>query len=223
MFKNNKVNLSLAILVLFFLFSGCSSEKIESQSTTPTLNFNQNNNKQNINKYMVNPENFSDLVSLYSKAIIKTNVGNIEVKFYNQESPKTVNNFLNLAQLGFYNGIKFHRVMEGFMIQVGDPLTKEDNTSLYGTGGPGYAFADEFNNHKLVTGSFAMANKGKDTNGSQFFIVTADSTPWLDGLHTNFGQVVSGMDVVKKIETVETNSRDLPLEDIIILEVELLK
>lgn len=214
---------------MFFLFSACSNENVEKQANPPALNLealnnNQNNiNNQNINKYMVNPENFTDLVSQYSKAIIKTSVGNIEIKFYSKDSPKTVNNFLNLAQLGFYNGIKFHRVMEGFMIQVGDPLTKEDDTSRYGTGGPGYSFADEFNTHKIVTGSVAMANSGPNTNGSQFFIVTAESTPWLDGLHTNFAEVVSGMSVVKKIETTETNSRDLPLEDITILEVELLK
>ena len=174
-------------------------------------------------KDMTKPENFSDLVSIYSKAKIKTNLGTIEVKFYNSDSPKTVNNFMNLAQAGFYNGIKFHRVIKDFMIQVGDPLTKEDNTMLYGTGGPGYTFADEINNHKLVAGSLAMANAGKNTNGSQFFIVTAEATSWLDGAHTNFGQVVSGMDVVKKIEAADTNARDLPLSDIVILEVELLK
>ena len=174
-------------------------------------------------KDMTKPENFSDLVSIYSKAKIKTNLGTIEVKFYNSDSPKTVNNFMNLAQAGFYNGVKFHRIIKDFMIQGGDPLTKEDNTMLYGTGGPGYTFADEINNHKLVAGSLAMANAGKNTNGSQFFIVTAEATPWLDGNHTNFGQVVSGMDVVKKMEAADTNARDLPLSDIVILEIELLK
>lgn len=174
-------------------------------------------------KDMTKPENFSDLVSVYSKAKIKTNLGTIEVKFYNSDSPKTVNNFMNLAQAGFYNGIKFHRIIKDFMIQAGDPLTKEDNTMLYGTGGPGYSFEDEINNHKLVAGSFAMANAGPNTNGSQFFIVTAEATPWLDGKHTNFGELTSGMDVVKKIEAAETNSRDLPLSDVVILEVELLK
>lgn len=174
-------------------------------------------------KDMINPENFKDLVGIYSRAIIKTSLGNIEVKFYNLESPKTVNNFMNLAQMEFYNGIKFHRVIKDFMIQVGDPLTKGDEVALYGTGDPGYKFADEFNNKKLVAGSLAMANSGKDTNGSQFFIVTAPTTPWLDGKHTNFAEVVSGMDVVKKIEASDTNMRDLPLEDIVILSVELLK
>ena len=174
-------------------------------------------------KDMTKPENFSDLIAIYSKAKIKTNLGTIEVKFHKAESPKTVNNFMNLAQAGFYDGVKFHRIIKDFMIQGGDPLTKEDNEMLYGTGGPGYSFEDEINNHKLVAGSFAMANSGKNTNGSQFFIVTAEATSWLDGNHTNFGQVVSGMDVVKKIEAADTNARDLPLSDVIILEIELLK
>ena len=189
------------------------------------INLSEETSKEEVSqkKDMIKPENFSDLVSLYSKAKIKTNLGTIEVKFYNSESPKTVNNFMNLAQAGFYNGIKFHRIIKDFMIQAGDPLTKEDNTMVYGTGGPGYSFEDEINNHKLVIGSLAMANSGKNTNGSQFFIVTAEATPWLDGNHTNFGQVVSGMDIVKKIEAVDTNTRDLPLNDIVILEVELLK
>lgn len=189
------------------------------------INLSEETSKEEVSqkKDMTKPENFSDLVSLYSKAKIKTNLGTIEVKFYNSESPKTVNNFLNLAQSGFYNGVKFHRIIKDFMIQAGDPLTKEANTMLYGTGGPGYSFEDEINNHKLVAGSFAMANAGKNTNGSQFFIVTAEATPWLDGNHTNFGQVVSGMDVVKKMEAADTNARDLPLNDIVILEIELLK
>ena len=190
------------------------------------INLSEETSKEEVSQkkdMTIGPNNYEDLVSLYSKAKIKTNLGTIEVKFYNSESPKTVNNFLNLAQSGFYNGVKFHRIIKDFMIQAGDPLTKESNTMLYGTGGPGYTFEDEINNHKLVAGSFAMANAGKNTNGSQFFIVTAEATPWLDGNHTNFGQVVSGMDVVKKMEAADTNARDLPLNDIVILEVELLK
>ncbi len=172
---------------------------------------------------MINPNEFSDLVSQYNKAKITTNMGVIEVQFFNQDSPNTVNNFLNLAQMGFYDGIKFHRVMENFMIQAGDPLTKENNTALYGTGGPGYVFSDEINNHKLVQGSFAMANAGPNTNGSQFFIVTTESTPWLDGNHTNFGRVISGMDVAMNISSVEVGPRDLPVQDVVIEKIELLK
>jgi len=158
----------------------------------------------------------------YSGAIIKTNQGNIEVKFY-PESPITVNNFMNLATSGFYDGTKFHRVIKDFMIQGGDPLSKESNASVYGTGGPDYKFADEFNSHKLVAGSLAMANSGPGTNGSQFFIVTLDATPWLDGKHTNFAEVIGGMEVVKAIEASETNSRDLPMKDVIVNSIELVK
>ena len=109
------------------------------------------------------------------------------------------------------------------MIQGGDPLSKESDNSVWGTGGPGYQFQDEINSHKLVAGSLAMANAGAGTNGSQFFIVTASATPWLDGHHTNFGEVVSGMDVVKKIEAVATGANDRPLTDIVINSIELLK
>lgn len=175
------------------------------------------------NNNMKSIEQHEDLVKEYSQAVIKTNLGNITVEFYGAESPVTVNNFLNLAKDGFYDGIKFHRIIKGFMIQGGDPLTKTADVSLYGTGGPGYKFQDEFNTKKLVAGSLAMANSGPGTNGSQFFIVTATETPWLDGRHTNFGQVVSGMDIVQKIEAVETGANDRPLEDVVIQGVELLK
>lgn len=151
-------------------------------------------------------------------ATLVTNLGDIVIAFY-PESPKTVSNFLTLARKGFYDGVKFHRVIDGFMVQTGDPNSKDDDWSNDGTGGPGYAFADEFNNHPLVRGSVAMANSGPDTNGSQFFIVTAKATPWLDGKHTNFGYVVSGMDVVDSIQKAETNENDHPLKDIIIQRV----
>lgn len=173
------------------------------------------------------PVEQNDLAKQYSQAILKTSLGDITVKFYAAESPVTVNNFLKLAQSGFYNGTKFHRVIKDFMIQGGDPLSKESNTSVWGTGGPGYKFADEFNDHKLVAGSLAMANSGPDTNGSQFFIVTAAATSWLDRHHTNFGEVVSGMDVVRKIEAVETVNPEIrddrPVKDVVINSVELLK
>jgi cyclophilin family peptidyl-prolyl cis-trans isomerase len=174
-------------------------------------------------KTMLAPDQQPDLLKQYSQALIKTNYGDIKVKFYGADSPVTVNNFLYLAKEGFYNGVKFHRVIKDFMIQGGDPLSKGTDTSIWGTGGPGYQFKDEFNSHKLVAGSLAMANSGANTNGSQFFIVTAASTPWLDGHHTNFGEVVSGMDVVKKIEAVETGTNDRPVKDVVISGVELLK
>ncbi|MCG2695473.1 peptidylprolyl isomerase [Candidatus Parcubacteria bacterium] len=154
---------------------------------------------------------------------MKTNFGDIKVEFYGQESPLTVNNFLNLAKIGFYNNTKFHRVMKDFMIQGGDPNSKDDDWSNDGTGGPGYSFQDEFNSHKLVRGSLAMANSGPNTNGSQFFIVTSEATPWLDNKHTNFGYVVEGMDIVEKIEAVEVNEQDHPVEDVVVESMELAK
>jgi cyclophilin family peptidyl-prolyl cis-trans isomerase len=172
---------------------------------------------------MQSPDKQENLTKTYSQAIIKTNLGNITVKFYAAESPLTVNNFLNLAQAGFYNGTKFHRVIKDFMIQGGDPLSKEGDARYWGTGGPDYRFKDEFNTHKLVLGSLAMANSGADTNGSQFFIVTISETPWLDGKHTNFGQVTDGLDIVKKIEATPTGMNDRPLEDVVINSIELLK
>lgn len=187
---------------------------IEPKSTTTSSTVN-NNMDRTLNGQ-------EDLFKTYSSAIIKTNLGNVEVKFY-QESPITVNNFMNLAKSGFYNGTKFHRVIKDFMIQGGDPLTKTADVTMYGTGGPDYRFADEFNNHKLVAGNLAMANSGPATNGSQFFIVTLDETPWLDGKHTNFGEVVTGMEVVKAIEATETGARDLPVSEIVIKNIELVK
>jgi len=168
------------------------------------------------------PENAQDETSLINQAIIKTNFGDISVRFYSDESPETVKNFLDLAKKGFYNGTKFHRVIKDFMIQGGDPNSKDDDWSNDGMGGPGYKFDDEFNNHKLVRGSLAMANSGPNTNGSQFFIVTAESTPWLDGHHTNFGYIENGMDVIDKIEATEVNENDHPLKDIAIENIVLL-
>lgn len=183
--------------------------------------------KQEITKQEknMNPDQskFEDLVKEFTHAVIKTNLGDITVEFYGKDSPKTVNNFLNLAKLGFYDSTRFHRVIKDFMIQGGDPNSKSDDWSTHGTGGPSYRFADEFNAHKLVKGSLAMANSGPNTNGSQFFIVTAAETPWLDGHHTNFGQVTAGLDVVTKIEASKTNQNDHPLDDVTINSIELKK
>jgi cyclophilin family peptidyl-prolyl cis-trans isomerase len=140
-------------------------------------------------------------------AEIQTKFGNVEVELFADDAPETVANFVKLAKDGYYDGLIFHRVIPGFMVQGGCP--KGD-----GTGGPGYTFKDEFNDHKIVKGTLAMANAGPGTNGSQFFIVTADSTPWLDGKHTNFGQVTSGMDAVFAIVNVDRDGRDKPLEDV---------
>ena len=215
---------------LVLTLSACTSQNNENNSLNndaSDLNsvitpIEQSSNSIN-NTSMKTPDQQEDLLKEYSQAIIKTSLGDVTVKFYSSDSPVTVNNFLNLAKEGFYDGTRFHRVIKDFMIQAGDPLSKESNTSMWGTGGPGYQFKDEFNTHKLVAGSLAMANSGPATNGSQFFIVTAESTPWLDGHHTNFGEVVSGMDIVKKIETTVTGQNDRPETDIFINSVELVK
>jgi cyclophilin family peptidyl-prolyl cis-trans isomerase len=149
-----------------------------------------------------------------SSATLHTNHGAIEVELFDDDAPKTVENFRKLAGDGFYDGVIFHRVIKGFMIQGGDPTGT-------GTGGPGYTFEDEINDHKIVRGALAMANAGPGTNGSQFFIVTTDAAPWLDGKHTVFGQVTSGMDAVDSIEGAPTGARDKPVDDALIERVEL--
>jgi peptidyl-prolyl cis-trans isomerase B (cyclophilin B) len=149
-----------------------------------------------------------------SEATLHTNAGPIAVTFFDDDAPKTVENFRKLAGDGFYDGLIFHRVIKDFMIQGGDP----EGT---GTGGPGYTFEDEFNDHKVVRGALAMANAGPDTNGSQFFIVTTDAAPWLDGKHTVFGEVTSGMDAVDAIEGTATGPGDRPTEPQVIERVEL--
>lgn len=170
-----------------------------------------------------NKDDDLSFIKKYDGAIIKTTKGDITVKFYNDDAPKTVDNFFKLAAKDFYDGIRFHRVIEGFIIQAGDPNSKDDNWSDDGTGGPGYTFNDEINSKKLVEGSVAMANSGPNTNGSQFFIVTAKSTPLLDGKYTNFGEVTGGMDIVRKIEKVDTDANDHPKENIEIKSVKFLE
>ena len=141
-----------------------------------------------------------------STATMKTSEGDIVLELFDEDAPKTVSNFKKLASDGFYDGLVFHRVIDDFMIQGGCPQGT-------GTGGPGYTFEDEINDHKVVRGALAMANAGPNTNGSQFFIVTLEATPWLDGKHTVFGQVTDGMDVVDKLEGLPTDGRDKPRED----------
>jgi cyclophilin family peptidyl-prolyl cis-trans isomerase len=148
-----------------------------------------------------------------SQATMHTNHGPIELELFEDDAPKTVENFVKLSQDGYYDGLIFHRVIKDFMIQGGCPQGT-------GTGGPGYEFEDEINDHKIVRGALAMANRGPDTNGSQFFIVTTDAAPWLDGKHTVFGEVRSGMEAVDSIEGTETGAQDRPKEDAVIERVE---
>ena len=195
-----------------------TADDINSSSNRVTPEPNNINNNQNSTMSEKQLKNIT-------QAVIKTNLGNFTLKFYSDDAPKTVENFIKLAASGFYNGTKFHRVIKGFMIQGGDPFSKDNSLkNQWGTGGPGYEFKDEINNHKLVKGSLAMANSGPNTNGSQFFMVTADATPWLDGKHTNFGEVIEGMDVIDKIQNVKTEGPgaiDRPVEDVIIEGIDL--
>jgi cyclophilin family peptidyl-prolyl cis-trans isomerase len=196
----NIMKLKFLFIILFgaFILSGCAQKAAQPEKNMPQE---------------------------YQGAILHTNLGDIRVEFFSGKSPNTVNNFIKLAAAGFYDNTKFHRVIPDFMIQGGDPNSKDDDWSNDGTGGPGYQFADEFNDEKLVRGSLAMANSGPDTNGSQFFIVTAAATPWLDGKHTNFGRVTVGMDVIIKIENLPVNDPNVnhPTVDAVIKSVELIK
>jgi len=173
------------------------------------------NNTETSTETSTTPENTKIM-----NAILHTSMGNIEIEFFDTQAPKTVENFNKLAKDGFYNGTKFHRVIKGFMIQGGDPLTKDDTKiAMWGTGGPGYQFADELGkenqSNKNDVGTIAMANSGPNTNGSQFFINVAANN-FLDTKHTVFGKVTAGMDVVKKIENVKTATGDRPVDPVII-------
>ena len=156
-------------------------------------------------------------------AKMQTNFGEIKLELFSSDAPKTVENFIKLVDSGFYDGTKFHRVIKGFMIQGGDPLSGDDSLkSRWGTGGPGYAFTDEIhsNNHNVI-GTISMANAGPDTNGSQFFINTKDNN-FLDTKHTVFGKVIEGMDIIKKIEEVATEGPDRPIDSVIIESIKMI-
>src|SRR5687768_11051980 len=147
-------------------------------------------------------------------ATMRTSEGPIRIELFEEDAPQTVGNFKKLAGDGFYDGVIFHRIIPDFMIQGGDPTGT-------GMGGPGYEFEDEFNDHRVVRGALAMANAGPNTNGSQFFIVTAEDASWLDGKHTVFGRVTSGMDVVDRISQAERDANDRPRKPVTIERVEL--
>lgn len=218
----------LLVLVVPLALAGCqavqqendnkdTSEPIILNQTTVTtqdpqpIETNEAENSEQVT------EDATQEVGEVTQATFKTSMGDITVLLYKDDSPKTVENFVKLASEGFYDGVKFHRVIADFVIQAGDPLSKDDSKPhLWGTGGPGYTFEDEINDHKLVKGSLAMANAGPNTNGSQFFIVTAASTPWLDGRHTNFGEVTEGLEVVEAIGAVGTGAQDRPIEPVVI-------
>ena len=206
----------ILIVVFIFMFSANENEYEDMNINTENNNMSKNNTQNTKNE---------DKVIF---ALMKTNFGDIKLELFKEDAPNTVENFIKLSNDGFYNGTLFHRVIPNFMIQGGDPNSKNNDWLTHGTGGPGYTFTDEFNDNKLVRGVLAMANAGPNTNGSQFFIITAESTPWLDGKHTAFGKVSQGMNVVKKIESAETtgnqgNPPDHPIEDVIIESIEIIE
>lgn len=179
-----------------------------------------NKTEQNKIESDINVNNLIEYNEKNMKATIQTNKGNIVLELYAEQTPNTAGNFAKLAKEGFYDGTKFHRVIEGFMIQGGDPQTKDDSLQMmWGTGGPGYQFADEIvADLSNVTGTISMANAGPNTNGSQFFINVADNT-FLDGKHAVFGRVLEGMDIVFAISQAEKNQRDVPVEPIVLEKV----
>jgi len=204
--------------VTFKIINNNSRDLSDANNSKITMN-NETNNANSANVNAAIPES-NTVFTMFD-----TNLGSIKFELFKVDAPNTVANFIKLAEAGFYDGVKFHRVIKDFMVQSGDPNSKDSDWSNDGMGGPGYAFKDEINSHKLVKGILAMANVGPDTNGSQFFIVTIDSTPWLDGKHTAFGKVTEGMDVVLKIENAKTDKDrgDHPIEDIVIKSVKIIK
>lgn len=232
------------IVLAIIVFSGCSSpetqditkrsgenvsnkESEKSNNSLSEKNMNSNQEPLEVSDEQNKPFDLAtlDLKDKYNFAILKTNYGDIKLKFYSADAPMAVNNFLKLASDKFYDGAKFHRVIKGFMIQGGDPFSKDDSMKdKWGTGGPGYKFKDELKGtEKYPQGTLAMANSGPNTNGSQFFIVTASPGYPLPSKYTVFGQVIEGMNVALKIENVKTEANDRPEENVIINNVELLK
>jgi cyclophilin family peptidyl-prolyl cis-trans isomerase len=199
----------------FLLFNAQRGDEPQNNLQTPEselpINIMQEQNQEEVTTYDTN-----------RTVVLKTNHGDITIELFLTKAPITAGNFLKLAEADFYNGVKFHRVIPGFMIQGGDPNTRNGNRNLYGTGGPGYTIPDEFIlGLSNVTGTISMANAGPNTGGSQFFINTVDNTD-LDGRHAVFGRVVEGMDVVRAIERVRVGERDIPVEPVIIQSVEVL-
>jgi peptidylprolyl isomerase len=232
---NKKILFLISISFLIITLSGCTKKQISfdhsnglgygfSTEDPSDLVVDTNNLENNLEKNMN-----QEILKKYSKAEFQTSLGNFTIEFYNEKMPITVANFLNLADSGFYDGIKFHRVIKGFMIQAGDPLSKDNSMKdIWGMGGPGYKIQDEFTEGlSNVSGTISMANSGPNTGGSQFFINLADNI-YLDfdkeplsSKHPVFGRVVSGMDVVDKISKVKTELNDRPETPVVINKISL--
>lgn len=190
--------------------TGVSKQEIATEEPTPI---------DDTEPWPPRPEGFADIEPIKEvvQVTLQTSMGDIDIVLDGPRAPYTVGNFVKLAKADFYDGTTFHRVIEGFMIQGGDPFSKDQaKREQHGRGGPNYKFNDEINERKIVQGVLAMANAGPGTNGSQFFIVTAPEVPHLDGLHTAFGVVQKGMDVVFAISKVETDEADNPVEPVIV-------
>jgi len=202
----------LVILILvgaYFLFNQDTEEELTEEKEEEAVS---------------NADNIVTSPNINMMAIMQTNFGEIKLELFSSDAPKTVENFVNLAKEGFYDGTKFHRVIKDFMIQSGDPFTKDNSLKdKWGSGGPGYTFADEIhlNNHNVI-GTISMANAGPNTNGSQFFINTDDNN-FLDTKHTVFGKVVDGLNIVRKIENVATEGPDRPIDDVIIESIKIIE
>lgn len=219
------VILIVSIIALIFMFNQKKRPINQDISLDETILIDNSNSDSQVNNSINNQQTESTNKMLNKTQMPKpsmtidqsqeyfanfdTNLGKFKIKLFADITPITVNNFVYLAEAGFYDGLIFHRIIKDFMIQGGCPLGT-------GTGSPGYKFEDESNEMPLVKGSLAMANSGPNTNGSQFFIVTADSTPWLDGMHTNFGEIVEGLEIIEKIGLVQTGANDKPVQSVVI-------
>lgn len=213
----------LIAIVLIVLVAG---RLLSGPSDQAGHNTNQESEQQ-VEESVTNQDNqinTQEIMSEGNKTVrLTTNKGDITIELFADKAPETVGYFIKHTEEGLYDGTRFHRVIADFMIQGGDPLSRDEAArSMWGTGGPDYKFNDEPNDVALEQGVIAMANAGPNTNGSQFFIITAEATPWLQGKHTGFGRVIDGMDVVNVINSVETAPNDQPLEDVVVEKVEVL-
>lgn len=248
--KSKRIVFLAGLFLLVFVVSGCGQtadekeaekeavidkilntskearEDVSAATEKENMKINNSLNEDNMMSSKVQvPVANPELIKQYPFALMKTNKGEIKIKFHGDKAPLAVTNFLQLASGGFYDGVRFHRVIKGFMIQGGDPLSKDlAMQQRWGTGGPGYQFKDELSGaEKYLQGTLAMANSGPNTNGSQFFIVTASPETQLPPSYTVFGEVVGGLDVALEIENVKTTTADRPVEEVVIEKIEVLE
>ena len=226
---NKKIFISTILFLSIFILSACFKQDPKRIDYSQNSNKNNNliiNNQKNIIKLNKEEMTNRDILKKYSQVEFQTSEGSFTIEFFNEKMPETVANFLNLAESGYFDGIKFHRVIADFMIQGGDPLTKDDSmVAMWGTGGPGYAISDEHVSGPELSnlrGTISMANSGPNSGGSQFFINVKDNTfldfdkEPLSSKHPVFGKIISGMEVVDKISLVDTDGSDRPMKDVVI-------